>query len=64
MKIRVFRTKDEMGGAAAALALRDGRTGVMVGELHGDVAYTPFAETVNQRKPLDSFELKLADILP
>jgi 6-phosphofructokinase 1 len=51
-------------GAAAVLALQDGRTGLMVGELHGDVSYTPFADTVNQRKPLNSFELKLADILP
>ena len=50
-------------GAAAVFALKEGRSGIMVGEIDGEVVYTPFNEVVNLHKPLDSFELKLTDIL-
>ncbi|MBM3324722.1 MAG: 6-phosphofructokinase [Calditrichaeota bacterium] len=50
-------------GCAAVLALRDGRSGVMVGECNGEITYTPFQDTVSKHKPLHPFELSLTDIL-
>jgi len=40
-------------GMHAVLALQDGRSGVMVGEIKGDVTYTPLRDTWETRKPMD-----------
>ncbi|MBU1707605.1 6-phosphofructokinase [bacterium] len=50
-------------GAAAVLALRDGKSGLNAGEICGEVVFTPFNEVVSKHKPLNSFELELTDRL-
>ncbi len=50
-------------GAAAIDALANGKTGYMVGELKGEIAFTPLSETWGKRKELDSNLLKLTEIL-
>lgn len=50
-------------GAAAVDALANGKTGYMVGELKGEIAFTPLSETWGKRKELDSNLLKLTGIL-
>lgn len=40
-------------GVAAVEALLDGQSGCMVGEIGGEIAYTPFEETWQKKKPLD-----------
>jgi 6-phosphofructokinase 1 len=50
-------------GVAAVEALLEGMSGVMVGEVNGKVAYTPFAETWQKRKSIDPEVFRLAGIL-
>jgi 6-phosphofructokinase 1 len=50
-------------GSAAVSALLEGRSGVMVGEIHEEIAYTPFEDTVKKHKSLQPFELTLTETL-
>ena len=50
-------------GAAAVDALLDGKAGYMVGELKGEIAFTPLRETWDKRKELDSNLLRLVKVL-
>ena len=50
-------------GAAAVDALGNGKTGYMVGELKGEIAFTPLRETWEKRKELDSNLLRLIKVL-
>jgi len=50
-------------GAAAIDALADGKSGYMVGELKGEIAFTPLRETWERRKELDNNLLQLVKIL-
>ena len=50
-------------GAAAVDALVKGMSGYMVGELKGDIAFTPLRETWGKRKELDSNLLRLVKVL-
>lgn len=50
-------------GAAAVDALVRGMSGYMVGELKGDIAFTPLRETWQKRKRLDTNLLRLAKVL-
>jgi 6-phosphofructokinase 1 len=50
-------------GAAAVDALVSGKTGYMVGELKGDMAFTPLRETWEKEKELDADLLRLAKVL-
>jgi len=50
-------------GAAAVDALVNGMAGYMVGELKGDIAFTPLRETWEKRKELDSNLLRLVKVL-
>ena len=50
-------------GAAAVEALRNGRDGVMVGLLRGEIATTPLAEVSATCKPLDLRLMHLARVL-
>ncbi|HEY4712117.1 MAG TPA: 6-phosphofructokinase [Dehalococcoidia bacterium] len=50
-------------GAAAVDALVKGMSGYMVGELKGDIAFTPLRETWEKRKELDSNLLRLVKVL-
>jgi 6-phosphofructokinase 1 len=50
-------------GAAAVDALVKGMSGYMVGELKGEIAFTPFRETWEKRKKLDSSLLRLVKVL-
>jgi 6-phosphofructokinase 1 len=50
-------------GAAAVDALVKGKAGYMVGELKGDIAFTPLRETWEKRKELDSNLLRLIKVL-
>jgi 6-phosphofructokinase 1 len=50
-------------GSAAAQALIEGTTGVLVGILKGQVTTTPYHEVVGKKKPLDMKLFEMADIL-
>ncbi len=50
-------------GVAAVESLLEGRTNVMVGEIHGRIAFTPLHETWSNRKVVDSDLWRLAAIL-
>ena len=50
-------------GAAAVDALVKGMSGCMVGELKGDISFTPLRETWEKRKELDSNLLRLVKVL-
>ncbi len=50
-------------GAAAVDALVKGMSGYMVGELKGEIAFTPLRETWERRKELDSDLLRLIKVL-
>ena len=50
-------------GAAAVDALVKGMSGYMVGELKGDISFTPLRETWEKRKELDSNLLRLVKVL-
>jgi 6-phosphofructokinase 1 len=50
-------------GAAAVDALIDGKAGYMVGELKGDIAFTPLRETWEKKKELDRDLLRLIKVL-
>ncbi len=50
-------------GAAAVEALVKGMSGYMVGELKGEITYTPLRETWEKRKELDSDLLRLGKVL-
>ena len=50
-------------GVAAVDALLEGQTGVMVGDIHGRIAWTPLKDTWSKRKELDNDLWRLARIL-
>jgi len=50
-------------GAAAAETLVAGTSGVMLGEVEGEIALTPLAEAVEKRKPINRSLYELAGIL-
>lgn len=50
-------------GVAAVEALLDGRSNVMVGEVHHAITYTPLQQTWEQHKAIPSYLSVLADIL-
>jgi len=50
-------------GAAAVDAVREGRFGVMVGQVNSQIVHTPFEDTWTKKKPVDSYLLQLAGIL-
>lgn len=50
-------------GAAAVLALRDGKSGLSTGEIGGEVVLTLFEDVITRHKPLNPFELELTDRL-
>lgn len=50
-------------GAAAVDALVEGKSGVMVGELKGEIALTPLEETYTKRKTMDGSLLQLMKVL-
>jgi len=50
-------------GAAAAETLVAGTSGVMLGEVEGEIALTPLAEAVEKRKPIDRSLYDLAAVL-
>ena len=50
-------------GVAAMDALADGKSGYMVGELNGEIVFTPLKETWERRKELDNNLLQLMKVL-
>jgi 6-phosphofructokinase 1 len=50
-------------GAAAVNALAKDMTGYMVGELKGEVAYTPLIDTWQKKKKLDRYLLRMVKVL-
>jgi len=50
-------------GVAAVDALADGKSGYMVGELNGEIVFTPLKETWERRKELDNNLLQLMKVL-
>jgi 6-phosphofructokinase 1 len=50
-------------GATAVQALAEGKSGVMVGVVGDDIAYTPLKDTWEQKKELNERLIKLVDLL-
>jgi 6-phosphofructokinase 1 len=50
-------------GVASVDALLEGRSGVMVGEIHGRIAFTPLQDTWTKRKAVDNELWRLSRIL-
>ncbi len=50
-------------GVAAVTALQDGRSGCMVGEVKGEIVYTPFDDTWQKKKPLDADVMRIFSLL-
>jgi 6-phosphofructokinase 1 len=50
-------------GVASVDGLLEGRNGVMVGEIHGRISYTPLRDTWTQRKAVDNELWRLSRIL-
>ena len=50
-------------GYESVKALLAGQTGVMVGEVNGQIAYTPFEEAVTKKKPVNPELIEMAAIL-
>jgi 6-phosphofructokinase 1 len=50
-------------GAAAVRALMNGKGGHMVGEINGEIAYTPFRDTWQKKKQLNASLKELAKLL-
>ncbi len=50
-------------GVAAVDALLEGQSGVMVGEIHGKIAFTPLKDAWTKRKTIDNDLWRLANIL-
>ena len=50
-------------GAAAVLSLREGKSGLSVGEIGGEVVLTSIDDVISKRKPLNPFELELMNRL-
>jgi 6-phosphofructokinase 1 len=50
-------------GAGAVASLADGVTGVLVGQVRGDIVRTPFAEIANRTRPADAALCELARML-
>jgi 6-phosphofructokinase 1 len=50
-------------GAYAIDTISEGKTGVMVGEIKGELVTTPFEKTWEMKKPLDPYLLKLIAVL-
>ena len=50
-------------GAAATRTLAEGTSGVMVGEVEGEVRLTPLSEAVEAKKPINLGLVKLAQVL-
>ncbi len=50
-------------GAFAVDMLKEGKTKVMVGEIHGNLCTTPLEETWQKKKPLDPYLLRLGLIM-
>lgn len=50
-------------GVAAVDALLDGQSNIMVGEIHGRIAFTPLTETCEKKKSIDESLWRLSSIL-
>lgn len=50
-------------GAAAVEALLEGKRSLLVGEVKGDIVFTPLDEAASQNKQLDSSKVQLASML-
>jgi 6-phosphofructokinase 1 len=50
-------------GAAAVACLADGMSGVLVGEVHGELQRTPLAEIAGRMRPADTALIELARVL-
>lgn len=50
-------------GMEAVRALRDGKVGVAVGQISGDISYTPFEVAIKHHHPIDKAWLEMVDIL-
>jgi 6-phosphofructokinase 1 len=50
-------------GALAVQAIHDGQTGKMAGQVRGELALTPFADTYSEHKPIPPELLDLLEVL-
>ncbi len=50
-------------GVEAVKALLDGKSGVMIGQIHRDIVYTPFEKAIKHHQSINPVLLELVDIL-
>ena len=57
------RVRASRMGMEAVRALRDGKSGVMVGILHRDISYTPFSKAIKHHQRINPMLLELVEVL-
>ncbi len=57
------RVRASRMGVAAVQALLDGKSGVMIGEVKGEIAYTPFSQAIKHHNAINPMMLGMVDIL-
>lgn len=59
----IERVRASRMGVAAVKALIDGKSGVMIGEINGETAYTPFEQAIKHHNEINTAMLEMVDIL-
>lgn len=59
----IERVRASRMGVAAVQALIDGKSGVMIGEINGQIAYTPFEQAIKHHNEINKAMLEMVDIL-
>jgi len=57
------RVRASRMGMTAVKALLDGRKGVMIGEVHGEITYTPFEKAIKQHMAINPILLEMVEVL-
>jgi 6-phosphofructokinase 1 len=57
------RVRSSRMGVAAVNALLEGKSGVMIGEINGAIAYTPFDQAIKYHNEINPMLLEMVDIL-
>lgn len=57
------RVRSSRMGVAAVNALLEGKSGVMIGEINGEIAYTPFDQAIKYHNEINPMLLEMVNIL-
>jgi 6-phosphofructokinase 1 len=57
------RVRSSRMGVAAVNALLEGKSGVMIGEINGEIVHTPFEQAIKYHNEINPMLLEMVDIL-